>query len=303
MLLIILTWTVYIVGLLPIIIILRLFYAYKLKPRDAAPRPLQKPDWVKDTVYLCQFPLVPNVRTISPFALKLETWLRMTGIPYENLFTLKYGSKGQIPYIELNGQEIPDSNVIICKLKNEFNKNPDKDCCSPTELAVGHTATVMIEQHTANIGFHYRYGRHMQLFLDVLDIAQNWRSPRSMLFLGKIKRSLVTRLKSYLSGIGRHQDQEVWEMSFKDLKALSYLLGTKPYFLGSFPTTVDCVIFGHLAQFMFIDIGFPQKTYMEEECQNLVSLVERMKAQYWPRWEQEIEEAIRAHIGPERRSK
>ena len=28
---------------------------------------------------------------------------------------MKFGSKGQIPYIELNGEEIPDSNVIIAR--------------------------------------------------------------------------------------------------------------------------------------------------------------------------------------------
>ena len=48
-------------------------------------------------------------------------------------------------------------------------------------------------------------------------------------------------------------------MSFKDLAALSNWLGSKQYFLGSKATTVDCMLFGHLAQFLFIDIGFPQK--------------------------------------------
>ena len=40
----------------------------------------RKADWEEDVVYLFQFPLSPSVRSISPFAIKLETWLRMTGI-------------------------------------------------------------------------------------------------------------------------------------------------------------------------------------------------------------------------------
>jgi len=83
-------------------------------------------------------------------------------------------------------------------------------------------------------------------------------------------------------------------MSFKDLAALSNWLGTKQYFLGSKPTTVDCMLFGHLAQFLFIDIGFPQKTFMETKCSNLVDLVTRMKKELWPDWEQSIEEARNA---------
>jgi hypothetical protein len=37
------------------------------------------------------------------------------------------------------------------------------------------------------------------------------------------------------------------------------LVGDKPFFHGAAPTSVDCAIFGHLAQFLYIDIGFPQK--------------------------------------------
>jgi hypothetical protein len=33
--------------------------------------------------------------------------LRMTGIPYEPVYSSKSSKKGQIPYIELNGQHIP----------------------------------------------------------------------------------------------------------------------------------------------------------------------------------------------------
>lgn len=60
-------------------------------------------------------------------------------------------------------------------------------------------------------------------------------------------------------------------MSFKDLDAISELLGAKQFIFGSSPTTLDCVLFGHLAQFLYIDIGFPQKTYMDHTCPKLVS--------------------------------
>jgi len=56
------------------------------------------------------------VSNISPFSLKVESFLRLYDIPYEMVPTFTFSSKGQMPYIRLNsidGVEIPDSNVII----------------------------------------------------------------------------------------------------------------------------------------------------------------------------------------------
>jgi len=275
------------IGLLVILLVTLLVYRFKLRPTP--PTKLQKKDWEKDVVYLCQFPLCPSDRTISPFALKLETWLRLSGIKYENIHTMKFSSKGQIPYIELNGEQIPDSNIIIEKLKDKFQVEPDKDI-SEADIAVGHAATVMVENHTAHIGFHYRYGHHMQNFLETLQLEEYYPSGKQVKNWGKFQ-PYATRFRSWLQGIGRHENTEVWEMSFKDLSALSAWLGTKHYFLGSKPSTVDCMLFGHLAQFLFIDIGFPQKTFMEAKCSNLVELVHRMKKDLWPDWDESIEEA------------
>ena len=43
------------------------------RPREAksGQRPLHRPQWETDTVYLVQWPVSPNVRSISPFALKV----------------------------------------------------------------------------------------------------------------------------------------------------------------------------------------------------------------------------------------
>ena len=50
----------------------------------------------------------------------------MTGIPYEPIYSAKMSKKGQIPYIELNGQHIPDSNLSIEFLKNYFKESYPK---------------------------------------------------------------------------------------------------------------------------------------------------------------------------------
>ena len=54
---------------------------------------------------------------VIKFSLKLETWIKLNKIPYENVYSIKFSKKGQIPYIELNGNQLADSNLIIPKLK------------------------------------------------------------------------------------------------------------------------------------------------------------------------------------------
>lgn len=51
---------------------------------------LMKPNFEKDVVYLVQFPRPTTVPNLSPFCLKLETWLRMMDIKYEVRLTFDY---------------------------------------------------------------------------------------------------------------------------------------------------------------------------------------------------------------------
>ena len=273
-------------GLLVLVPIL-LFSFKWLFPRKPKPI-LQKSDWERDVVYLCQFPLCPSVRSISPFALKLETWLRLANIKYENIFTMKFHPKThQIPYIELNGESFSDSNMIISQLTGEFNVSLDNDLTGE-QLALSQAATSMVENHTAQTGFHYRYGYNMPRFVEVLQLGEYFNIPRGVKFWTRFQ-PFSTRLRNHMAGISRGENTTVWALASKDLLALSSWLADKQYFHGSSPSSLDCTIFGHLAQFLYIDIGFPQKTFMESECRNLVDFVARMKEKYWSDWDESIE--------------
>ncbi|GMT27261.1 hypothetical protein PFISCL1PPCAC_18558, partial [Pristionchus fissidentatus] len=85
---------------------------------------LIKRDWQKQHVYMIQYPRCRTLPNLSPWSLKLETWLRIADIPFTNINNefKKFSTKKQVPFVELNGRQIADSNVIIETLKQEFGK-------------------------------------------------------------------------------------------------------------------------------------------------------------------------------------
>ena len=251
-------------------------------------RPLQVPQYEKDKVYLIQVPVSPEVRSISPYALKLETWLRLSGIPFESRYSLVMNERQQTPYIEYNGKPYPDTNLIIDFLKEEFVVDPDQDL-SKEDRMLTHLIRTMIESHLANIGFYWRYALNYPEFLDKTVDTSDF--PRGTVPIMKFIFPLIASFKGYLSGISRCDAEEMNESSFKDLKVISNYLKDKKYFFGGeSASTVDCIIFGHLAQFLFIPMDFPQKPFLRKECPNLVEHVNRIKEEFWPDWEEMCDE-------------
>ena len=122
---------------------------------------------------------------------------------------------------------------------------------------------------------------HFKEFVKTLRIGEYYGSEKAVRIWSLFQPHL-TRMRSYVSGVSRQEEpviwemmmmmlmimmmmmsrQEehvIWEMASRDLAALSLWLGTKEFFHGSEPSSLDCTVFGNLVQFLFIDIGFPQK--------------------------------------------
>ena len=262
-------------------------------------RLLHRPLWKPDMVYLIQYPVSPHIRTISPFTLKLETWLRLNQILYDNVHTIHpHPAVRQIPYIEFNGEEIPDSNIIIETLSQKFDQHLSDRHLSDQQMALAHALTIMVEHHTAQIGFYWRYGHHNTEF--AAKLTQNFAEKKVSMFFFKHIQPYGLRLKGYLNGFARHSFEQIAQMSYRDLDAISQILGKdNKYILGTkTATTLDCLLFGHLAQFLYIPMDFPQKAYMHSNCKNIVHLVDRIREEAWPDWDQMcVAKSMRGKMG------
>ncbi|EDO42696.1 predicted protein, partial [Nematostella vectensis] len=227
------------------------------------------------------------VPSISPFPLKLESYLRLAKIPYKNYFSSTSSSKGKIPWIEYNGQCVADSNFCVEFLNKEFGVDLDAKL-SAKDRAVARTLAVMLDENTYWTMVYFRWieKNNASKSVDIMfpNVPEWVRT--------NIARVAKWRVNQYLDGhgIGRHSRDEIYFIALKDLSAVSEILGDKAFLMGNKPTLVDTVAFGLLAVILWHDVNSPQSQLMRTELTNIVEYCERMKALIWPDWDETIAE-------------
>ncbi|KAJ4448931.1 hypothetical protein ANN_00323, partial [Periplaneta americana] len=204
---------------------------------------------------------------------------------------MKFRSKkGQLPFVELNGEEIADSAIILKELAQRFEKDLDAGL-NNDQKNVSHAMISMIENHLVWVVAWWRtkYPENViKGYKMNLQHALGTRIPNGILnFFFKFTFARKGAKKVKAQGMGVHKPEEIIEFGQNDLKVLSEVLADKPFFFGDDPTTLDIVAFASLAQVYFIDkeVQYSLRDYMLESCPNLVGHVNRMKERCFPDWD------------------
>jgi glutathione S-transferase len=220
----------------------------------------------------------------SPFVVKLETWLRMAGIPYrtERGDTRK-GPTRKIPYATDGDRVIGDTNLIIQYLKEKHGDRLQDSRFTPAERALGQAMKSMFEADLYFVIVYLRwsgdedYETYKRAFLDIFASTS---FPKFAISSGValIRRKALGQLEA--QGTGRHAREEVYAMGRTLVESASDLLGDKPYFLGNAPSTIDATAYGMLSGIVFAPFDSPVKDCALERA-NLVDFCERMRERYW----------------------
>ncbi|KAF3849748.1 hypothetical protein F7725_019467 [Dissostichus mawsoni] len=205
----------------------------------------------KDAIILHQFSRPKSgVPSLSPFCLKMETYLRMVDLPYQNYFDGKLSPQGKMPWIEYNQEQVFGTEFIIDYLEERLGVSLNKSL-TPQEKAVSRAITKMVEEH-----FYWTIA-YCQ-WVDNLEETQKMLSvsgPLSDLLkwiLSHLTGGIVKR-EMYGHGIGRFSEDEVYALMEKDMRTLATLLGDKKYLMGSKLSTVDAAWFVDLEDFCYSD--------------------------------------------------
>jgi len=249
--------------------------------------PLKK-DWQKDMVYVYQFPRTPYIPNISPFCLKLETWLRMASINYENVdCSMSTRSKeGTLPFVELNGVEHPDSDLAIRDLSRAFKTDEKLNADLNDEQKAAGRAIERMAEYSVLMSYAYiRYTKpqHIQKLLSKEVMGRSL--PLFMVLMKPLFPRMI-RKRFYQIGIGRHDEVDIEDIGLRDIQYLSKYLGGKKFFLGDKPHQVDATVFSVLAQIVYLPLDTPHKALIQGQCKNLMQWCNLMKTTLWPDWEE-----------------
>ncbi|XP_037087457.1 failed axon connections homolog [Pollicipes pollicipes] len=237
----------------------------------------------RDVVVLHQFARARSCPNISPFAVKVETYLRANNITYVVDDRVPFGPRGKCPWITLNGREVADSTLIIDHIAHELGVRMTSDC-SERDLACGRAFQVMFEERTAWGVFFRRYVLDRMRYVWP-EFPKNVRKYMPFVKLG-LRFGFARRSKE--QGIGLFSEPELMMLIEKDLLALSTFLGDKQFMLGSAMTELDCCVFGMVVQLLYIS-GPHLEFFTRHRCPNLVKHCERIKELYWQDWDQCLE--------------
>jgi len=230
-------------------------------------------------IHLYQGPSAWGLPNISPFCVKIETYMKMAKIPHQtHEGDIRKAPKGKIPWITHGEQTVSDSSDIVDHLAEHFTDLDEG--LSPTQEAQGLLMQRALEEHIYWSIVYFRWVEDegfavlQPVFAEILPPVIG-----SLILCAVIRRGVRRDLKGH--GLGRHKPEEILARVGKDMQALSDLLGEKKYLLDDQPRSVDAAAYGQLSNILFPP---PEQSPLKKQLrghQNLVDYCDRIRAAFF----------------------
>lgn len=241
------------------------------------------------TVY--KFGPIGHCPDISPFVIKLETWLRMAGIPY----AATYGKHvkqplGKLPAVLDDGVVIPDSSLIIEHLQRKHGDPLGEARLDAQQRALREAMCALIESRLYWVGYCLRWNddANFAAYKPALrHYAEQTSTPLEASLLRLIEPIAFAvvrrqcRRQAWEQGMGRFDRPQLEAQGIAGWQAVSDFLADKPFMLGAQPSALDATTYGFLDSYLGAPVFRSPVHDFIASRENLVAYWQRLSARYW----------------------
>ena len=217
-------------------------------------------------IKLFSYPQLFGVADNNGYGLKVFAFMRLAGVPFkhEHIFDASKAPRGQLPYIEDDGEIIGDSEIIIAHLIRKYALAID-DSLSAAERDRNLLITRMLDDLYWVMSYsRWKDERYFPAFRDAL-----LREHPNVTVEGLKKAQEFNFQRYYYAGIGRYAPEAAYARGVADLGVLANLIPPHGYVHGTKPTSIDAGIYGFIANIWFYTIDTPLKAFVASH-RNLV---------------------------------
>ena len=216
----------------------------------------------------------------SPFVLKVDIFMRMANIEFENIpdiTNLRKAPKGKLPFIVDGDVTVADSQFIISYLQNKFHADLDSNL-SGEQKYIAYLIGKSLDENLYWCLVYSRWAKNDTYAHVKNAYFGSMPFPLKFIVPPLARKSFISALQK--QGLGKHAEEEIKTIAQQTFHSLSEILGKKTYFFGESPCTFDATAFAFLSQFISVSLD-NQLNELAREYRNLVGYCNNIKCKYY----------------------
>jgi glutathione S-transferase len=220
-----------------------------------------------------------NMIDPSPFALKMDLFLRITNTPFEaiqNAKNLQKAPKGKLPFIDDDGTVVADSLFITNYFGTKHVIDLD-DHLNAEQKAQSHFMTHSIEQSLYWCIVYFRWVDDKNWLIIKDTFFGDMPFPLKQIVPSIARKSTIKSLHN--QGFGRHTEQEILHIAKTHFESIDLFLVGKKFAFNEELSLVDVILFSFLSQIALCSIESPLKDLLHKYT-NVVDYCQRLNDVY-----------------------